>query len=254
MGQDERAAPGAEETRLRWEALLTQYKIASAELQTLKESYDKLFTIGMAALAALYVYGLSKPDGLAGAGAVDPTSSPNLVIIGHPFLLFAFLLYVFDLANATMALGGYKRFLEVRMNEIAKENVALWERVVPDVVHRPDHRMGNHAMTGIIAIYVAFMLVSIVTSLNEVGRLDPPHGVWLVGIEVAALGVLAALSVASWRNSMSKHRFVAAAAAGIPRAPVEGLPTLEVRVGIGARAIARLRKWSGWIAQKMGDP
>ncbi|GEM_PF-5540467 len=163
--------------------LMEQYDILSAELRVLRASYDRVLGLGMVALAALYVYG------------VKENLSP--IVVGHPVLLFALLLFMMDMMNLTMALGAHKQALEHLVNAELGGNLVAWEKIAHTHVHR-----GPYAMLGVMVVYVSFIAFSVYTSLTTAYATAPAPLFWGFA---AFLGVLAVWTVVSWMISWDRY-------------------------------------------------
>lgn len=104
------------------QALLKAYEIAGQEIISLTAKTEKVIGLGFTLLGALILYGLKEQI--------------KEVLILAPVGAFVIALYSISVFLAVMALGGYKKYLEERINTILGKEILRWEIVtVRELVH-----------------------------------------------------------------------------------------------------------------------
>jgi len=81
------------------------------------------------------------------------------VIMFLPVLMFSLCFYYLNLHTAVREMGGYKRYIEERINEIVGEQIYLWES---ELVHRRHSNVANQFMAG---IFFFILIASVAAAL-----------------------------------------------------------------------------------------
>jgi hypothetical protein len=145
--------------------LMKSYEMAASEIRDTANANDRLVAMGIAAIGAGVSYGL--------------VSGKSEVFLALPILLVSVYVYAILNHHNISFLGGYKRFLEDRINALAGDTLLVWEHVVTA------RRRWHVVNVPLIAAYVVILLSVILLSLSTVFRTFSRGAAWAVAVTVA---------------------------------------------------------------------
>lgn len=116
--------------------LLKSYELTTAEIRDILSANDRLVALGVAAISAGISYGL--------------VADKREVFLVLPVLVMGVCAYAILNHHNVTFLGGYKRYLEMQINELIGKRALLWEHIV-------SQRRKWHAAN--IPVLAAFMVV-----------------------------------------------------------------------------------------------
>jgi len=149
--------------------LLKSYELTTAEIRDILSANDRLVGLAIAAISAGVSYGL--------------VAAKHEVFLVLPVLVMGVCAYAILNHHNVTFLGGYKRYLEIRINQIVGKPVVLWEQIVM-------HRRKWHAAN--IPVFAAFLVVVLgVNYVSVVKVFEEFH--WRIAY--AHLGVVVLLSI-----------------------------------------------------------
>lgn len=164
--------------------LMKSYELSAAEIQNTVSANDRLVAMGITAIGAGVSYGL--------------ISGKSEVFLALPVLLVSVYVYAVLNHHNISYLGGYKRFLEGRINALAGENLLVWEHVVAE-------RSRWHIVNvPLISAYVTLLLGVIYLSLHTVFAQFSPGVAYGVSAFVALLCACLIPSLAYWFTAPSR--------------------------------------------------
>lgn len=164
------------------EVLIREYERMCTEIRTVEANNEKVITFGLSIITAAFAI-----------GAAQHVSTVFLLI---PIALVGVFLYAALLYTYVFSMGGYKRYLEDRLNEHIGKKVLLWERMVAIRQKR------NIIRPALVAIY---LLIGIVLGAVSEAYIEIDFGLWLMLlialITVALLVVLLFVLQRMWGMS-----------------------------------------------------
>lgn len=125
-------------TALHIDLLMAQYKGLSDDIRNLESATERVFGVGIALVSALVAFAYKE--------RID-----EIYFITAPAYL-GLLLYAANQWNSVFWKGGYKRYLEDRINDLAHASVVGWEQFAE---HSRARLSASYAMFG------AFVLISL---------------------------------------------------------------------------------------------
>jgi hypothetical protein len=169
--------------------LFRDYEMAASEIRVIVGATDRLLAIGLGAVGAGVSYGL--------------VASKSEIFLVLPVLLASLFIYATLNHHNIAWLGGYRRFLEDRMNHLCGEKVLIWEHVVAE--------RGNWNVIN-IALLSSIVLIGVVVcwlSLKIVFESFPHHYGYSVSAIVAVSIVFLAAALVAWRHASSRSYSIA---------------------------------------------
>jgi hypothetical protein len=108
--------------KLRSEILVKEYEIIGQATRTLFLSSEKAIALGFTILGTGFIIGIKEKI--------------EYMLLFLPFAVFGVLLYDINIATELGTMGGYKRYLEERINSELKERILLWELFLSEERHK----------------------------------------------------------------------------------------------------------------------
>jgi len=105
-----------EKEKLEIEILVKECDSVGQEIRTLFRTSEKIIALGIGIIAAGLTLGL--------------TEGINEILLFLPVAVLGVFFYAVLINTELMSLGGYKRYLEERINIIFRENILLWESFI----------------------------------------------------------------------------------------------------------------------------
>lgn len=102
--------------------LLKVYEITGHEIQTRAGTNQRILGLGLTVLGAGFIYGVKE-------GVKE-------ILLLVPVGLFGVMFHSIFLTTGIMTLGGYRRYLEEKINTILGEHNLIWEKMARKLLHR----------------------------------------------------------------------------------------------------------------------
>ena len=169
---------------LQLEHLTSQSESFGAAIGSVMLQSSRVITVGTA--VALGVIGI----------AFRTRSYEILILL--PYLIFVLFFHYINLHTSILEMGGYKRYLEERINEIIGEKIHLWET---ELVPRRHYNVANQFLAAIfLIILLGSMVIGLVVSYSY-------HYSWIFRISlvvdlVLIIGLI--MAVAHMRKAHAK--------------------------------------------------
>ncbi len=135
------------------EILLKEYERLCTEIRSIEANNEKVIGFGIAIITAGLAYGIDK-DLLA-------------LFFFVPIGLLGVVFYAILQYRRLFRLGGYKRSLEYKLNEISGQQLLIWEDIVASTSRL------NISNRSLGAIYISVILMSSVLSLHKIYHSTP---------------------------------------------------------------------------------
>jgi len=154
---------------LKIELLIKECDSVGQEIKTLFLASEKVIGLGLAIIAAGLTFGLKEKI--------------NEILLFLPIAVLGVMLYGVHIFTELMSLGGYKCYLEERINTILGENILLWESFIAKERHRAFITYFLHF------VYLLFLASTIYISLNTACRHYESRVFWGIVIVILTLSI-----------------------------------------------------------------
>jgi hypothetical protein len=163
------------QAEFRQKALLTAYECAHSEIIAMQKKADAVVTIGLALSTAALTFGVNQEI--------------KDIFLFVPFAAFSLLLYMIFMYTIVLSLGGYKKYLEERINIEIGSSILSWEREVGSRIHNSIGAWILWCFLGVVPIIVTYY------SIKQVLQVESGETVVVVVILLSLLsfGTAAAL-------------------------------------------------------------
>lgn len=104
------------------DVLLHEHEQTCSQIHQLVNSTDKMASLASAAIGFTFLYGIQQ--------------NLTLVVVSVPYLIAGLLLYYASVFNAVHTLGGYRKYLEKRINFFVADRLLTWEDTASHVLHK----------------------------------------------------------------------------------------------------------------------
>lgn len=136
------------------DSLMSHYEGCRLEIIELMQSNERLLNIAILILGAVMAYGIS-------------VKAYEIVALG-PFAMSIVIFQGIQRYELVHQLGGYRKYLEAKMQELTGDKPAFWEELVVQLFH---HSWTNYPLRALIIL--AFLLLCAV-GVDAVTRLTAP--------------------------------------------------------------------------------
>lgn len=142
------------------------------KIMSLIVSGDRYLSMGFAVIVAGMAYGIKEDQ--------------KDILLILPYAILTVMFYSLQIVKESMALGGYKCFLEEQINFKLGKNMVLWECAIARRRHTTD------APIFINVIYIVFLIVTIINSLAIAWKCYTNATFWLlvVGYSILIPGLI----------------------------------------------------------------
>ncbi len=168
------------EKKLYEDVLLHEYERMCEEIRTVESNNEKVIAFGLSIITAAFTIGVAQH-------VVQIFLIIPLALVG--VFLYATLLYTY-----VFSMGGYKAYLEDRLNERLGERVLLWERLVQI------RQAKNPIRPALVAIY---LLIGIILGAVSEAFVEVHYGLYaMLAVALVTLALLYVLLVSiarMWR-------------------------------------------------------
>ena len=101
--------------------LLTEYQVVAQEIKERLGRSDKIMGFGLTVLVACVAYGLKE--------------NIDIMFIFAPLVFFGIIYYAIVNTTAVLTLGGHKKYLGDKINELFHEKLIIWEEIAKEMFH-----------------------------------------------------------------------------------------------------------------------
>jgi len=106
---------------LKIEILMKEYECVGQKIEALFLTSERIIGLGIVVIVAMLTFGLERKI--------------NSILLFLPVAFLGVLLYGVHVFTELTSLGGYKRYLEERINTIFEENLLFWESIIAKKRH-----------------------------------------------------------------------------------------------------------------------
>lgn len=103
------------------DVLLKEHEITCSQIREMVSYSDRMFGLGITLIGAIFLYGFK--ERLAE------------VMVAVSFVFIALLLFCTTIYTAIFSLGGYRLYIEERLNQLMGRRLLRWERMAPQLLH-----------------------------------------------------------------------------------------------------------------------
>ena len=166
------------------ELLIKECDSVGQKIETLFLASEKVIGLGLAIIAAGLTFGLKEKI--------------NEILLFLPIAVLGVMLYGVHIFTELTSLGGYKCYLEERINTIFGENILLWESFIAKGRHHAFVTYFLHF------VYLLFLASTIYISLNTACRHYESSVFWGIVIVILTLSVGLIVSLVKMYGAFNK--------------------------------------------------
>ncbi|MBF0556366.1 MAG: hypothetical protein HQK96_17755 [Nitrospirae bacterium] len=185
--------------KLHLDILIGESTRAAKAIDDMVSNQNKLLPTGFALMTTGYAYALNYGGTIkADIGTINATAINNMnnLIIMFPLIIFVFMVYYLDVAAEYYSMGGYKKFVDERINKIFEDNLLLpWETMIAPKRHKDIMRIFVEIMILLIIAYTSYNSYSLVR--NKYGQ---SYGYLAISLSIVIILILGCCHLHKYRS------------------------------------------------------
>lgn len=186
--------PKPEIDSVRLDVLLKEHSITCSQIHQMVNYSDKMVSISVGGIGLAFLYGVKESSAIA--------------VATLPFIALGLMSYFCSVFYSIAVLGGYRKYLEERINEHTNEATICWEKVTSKLLHN-----GLPAI-GLVLILGFLYLTLCAVAWNSTDDIVDPAIARLIKSVYLGGAIFLGAAAASLRNAHSRSYKASKANAG----------------------------------------